>query len=97
VIRHLHRQTRGTLPIIGVGGIFDAADAWDKIIAGASLVQVYTGLVYEGPGIARALVSGLWEKLTACGLGQLRPAVGSAAFAEQAGEKARARTVPVPP
>lgn len=76
VIRHLHRQTRGTLPIIGVGGIFDAADAWDKIIAGASLVQVYTGLVYEGPGIARALVSGLLENLQARGMSSLAGVVG---------------------
>jgi dihydroorotate dehydrogenase len=49
VIRYLYRQTRGDLPIIGVGGIFSAADAWEKIAAGATLVQVYTGLVYEGP------------------------------------------------
>src|ERR1051325_749849 len=63
VIRHLFEQTRGTLPIIGVGGIFDAADAWEKITAGASLIQVYTGLVYEGPGVAKAIVQGLLERL----------------------------------
>ena len=45
VIRHVYTQTRGTLPIIGVGGIFSAADAWEKITAGASLLQVYTGLI----------------------------------------------------
>ena len=58
VIRHLRRQTGGRLPIIGVGGIFDAADAWEKITAGASLVQVYTGLVYEGPAVAGDIVRG---------------------------------------
>lgn len=76
VIRHLYRQTAGKLPIIGVGGIFDAADAWDKIAAGASLVQVYTGLVYEGPGLARAIVNGLRERLAAGGFAGIRQAVG---------------------
>jgi dihydroorotate dehydrogenase len=76
VIRHLYRQTRGTLPIIGVGGIFNAADAWEKIAAGASLVQVYTGLVYEGPAICRGIVGGLTERLEEKGLAQLRAAVG---------------------
>ena len=77
VIRHLHRQTRGTLPIIGVGGIFSAADAWEKIAAGASLVQLYTGLVYEGPGVVREIVEGLSERLTERGCQTWREAVGS--------------------
>jgi len=51
VIRHIAQQTRGALPIIGVGGIFSAADALEKLRAGARLVQVYTGLVYRGPGL----------------------------------------------
>jgi dihydroorotate dehydrogenase len=68
VIRHLYRQTHGTLPIIGVGGIFNAADAWDKIAAGASLVQIYTGLVYEGPTICRSIVEGLIDRMEAKGL-----------------------------
>ncbi len=59
VIRHIHRQTSGSLPIIGLGGIFNAQDAWEKICAGASLVQLYTGLVYEGPGIVQEIVRGL--------------------------------------
>jgi len=62
VIRHLSRQTQGKLPIIGVGGIFNAADAWEKLEAGALLVQLYTGLVYEGPGIVREIVDGLRER-----------------------------------
>jgi dihydroorotate dehydrogenase len=76
VIRHLYRQTRGTLPIIGVGGIFSAADAWEKIAAGASLVQIYTGLVYEGPSICKAIVSGLIERMEAKGIAKLASAVG---------------------
>lgn len=76
VIRHLHRQTRGAVPIVGVGGIFTAADAWEKVTAGATLLQVYSGLVYEGPGLARELVEGLAERL---GGGRWSDAVGSAA------------------
>jgi dihydroorotate dehydrogenase len=79
VIRHLYRQTKGALPIIGVGGIFTAADAWEKITAGASLVQLYTGLVYEGPGIAKSVVTGLLERLEQAGLTSLQQAVGAAA------------------
>ncbi len=78
VVRHLYQQTNGKLPIIGVGGIFSADDAWEKITAGASLVQVYTGLVYEGPGLAKKIVRGLNEKLAANGFRKLSDAVGSA-------------------
>ncbi len=63
VIRHLHRATNGQLPIIGVGGIFDAEDAWEKLCAGATLVQVYSGLVYEGPSLARDIVRGLTYRM----------------------------------
>gem|GEM_PF-1245612 len=63
VIRYLHRQTRGAVPLIGVGGIASAADAWEKITAGASLLQVYSGLVHGGPGLVRDLVQGLRWRL----------------------------------
>jgi dihydroorotate dehydrogenase len=76
VIRHLHRQTQGRLPIIGVGGIFTAADAWEKITAGASLIQVYTGLVYEGAAVVREIITGLKQRLKAHGFGALAGAVG---------------------
>lgn len=76
VVRHLFRQTKGKLPIIGVGGIFSADDAWEKITAGASLIQIYTGLVYEGPAIARQIVSGLRKRLDQHGLTNLAGAVG---------------------
>jgi dihydroorotate dehydrogenase len=73
IIRHLSRQTQGKLPIIGVGGIFNAADAWEKLEAGASLVQLYTGLVYEGPGIVREIVEGLREEIKAGNWGARTP------------------------
>jgi dihydroorotate dehydrogenase len=76
VIRHLCHQTRGALPIIGVGGILTAADAWEKITAGASLVQIYTGIVYKGPGVVKEIVTGLKERLFADGLRELKDAVG---------------------
>ncbi len=78
IIRHLYAQTRGALPIIGVGGIFNAADAWEKITAGASLVQIYTALVYRGPKAWKEIVRGLEERLSQNGLKNLRQAVGTA-------------------
>jgi dihydroorotate dehydrogenase len=59
IIRALHRLTGGRVPIIGVGGIFTAEDAREKLAAGASLVQVYTGFVYEGPLLVRRICEGL--------------------------------------
>lgn len=78
VIQHLHRRAQGKLPIIGVGGIFSAADAWEKITAGARLIQIYSGLVYEGPGLPRQIVKGLRRRLAQGGFKSLREAVGSA-------------------
>jgi dihydroorotate dehydrogenase len=82
VVRHLFLRSEGRLPIIGVGGIFNAQDAWEKITAGASLVQVYTGMVYEGPGIARAITEGLKDLLAESGLKTLKEAVGIVARAK---------------
>lgn len=76
IIRWIWQQTQGTLPIIGVGGIFTAEDAWEKIIAGASLVQLYTGLVYEGPWAVRRILEGLLSKLNVYSLASLSEAVG---------------------
>ena len=83
VVRHLYRQTNGKLPIVGVGGIFDASDAWEKITAGASLLQIYTALVYRGPGVAKSIVNGLLERLEAHGLTKISQAVGLAHTAQQ--------------
>src|SRR5882672_7888107 len=77
VIALIYRLTGGKLPIIGVGGVFTAADAWKKICAGASLIQIYTGFIYEGPGVARRINEGLAEILTNAGFHSLDDAVGS--------------------
>ena len=76
IIRHIFERTDGKLPIIGVGGIFTAEDALAKIRAGASLVQVYTGLVYEGPGITRDIVAGLQSELVRGGWRNLQEIIG---------------------
>jgi dihydroorotate dehydrogenase len=78
VISRVYRETGGMVPIIGVGGIFDARDAWERIRAGASLVQLYTGLVYGGPGMVRAINRGLLELLRREAFRSLEEAVGSA-------------------
>lgn len=59
VIKHLAKNTHGKLPIIGVGGVFSATDAMEKFAAGASLVQIYSGLVYQGPSLIQEIVTGL--------------------------------------
>lgn len=61
MIRYISRQTNGNLPIIGVGGVATAADVQEKLDAGASLVQLYTSLIYEGPGIAGHILRDLYQ------------------------------------
>ncbi|AFY53134.1 dihydroorotate oxidase A [Rivularia sp. PCC 7116] len=78
VIKYIWQQSQGEIPIIGVGGIFTAEDAWDKITAGACLVQIYTGWVYQGPGIIRSILQGLLLKLEQNGLNSISEAVGLA-------------------
>jgi dihydroorotate dehydrogenase len=75
-ISHIYRATRGRLPVIGVGGIFNAEDAYDKIKAGASAVQIYTGWVYEGPGLVKRINRGLLRLFERDGLKHLSEAVG---------------------
>lgn len=77
VIRKVYSFSRGKLTIIGVGGIFTAQDAFKKICAGASLLQVYTGFIYEGPKIAYRINSGLVDILHQRGFSSLDEAVGS--------------------
>ncbi len=84
VIAMLYRLARGTLTIIGVGGIFNAADAWAKICAGASLVQLYTGFIYEGVGIARDINEGLARHVQQNGFRTLDEAIGCRAEARLA-------------
>lgn len=76
VIRFIWQQTQGQMPIIGVGGIFTPEDAWEKITAGASLIQVYTGWIYEGPLMVRRILTGLLAKLQENGLTSISEAVG---------------------
>jgi dihydroorotate dehydrogenase len=59
IIRYIHEKTNGQIPIIASGGIFSAADAKEKLAAGASLVQVWTGFIYEGPCIVKNICSGI--------------------------------------
>src|ERR1051326_7669671 len=79
IIRELYKLTKGQTPIIGVGGIFTAEDAWEKIAAGASLVQLYTGFIYRGPRIAREINEGLERILKREGITNLAAAVGCGA------------------
>ena len=76
VIRFIYRETGGKLPIIGVGGIFTADDAWAKIVAGASLLQVYTGWVYSGPWMVKEVLSGILTRLEAKGMDRVSKAIG---------------------
>lgn len=63
VIRRLYATLRGHLPIIGAGGVFSADDAWEKLVAGADLIQIYSALIYRGPGLVHSIVSGLADRM----------------------------------
>ena len=78
VISAIYRYSKGKLPIVGVGGIFTAGDAFDKIAGGASLLQAYTGFVYGGPTFARDVNDDLAAILKDKGFKTLDEAVGSA-------------------
>ncbi|WP_037464351.1 quinone-dependent dihydroorotate dehydrogenase [Shimazuella kribbensis] len=76
-IRQIYPLTAGKIPIIGVGGIFNGMDAYEKICAGASLIQVYTSMIYEGPSIARKINTELLSILEEKGVHSLNDLVGS--------------------
>ena len=76
MIASFYKLTAGKIPLIGVGGIFTAQDAWEKICAGASLVQLYTGFIYQGPGIVAEINKGLLEIIDREGIRSLDEAVG---------------------
>ena len=76
VIRYIYQQTGGQIPIIGVGGVFRTEDAWEKITAGATLIQVYTGWIYQGPMMIRRILEGLLVKLEQNKLSSISEAVG---------------------
>lgn len=77
MIRRFYDLTRGTIPIIGVGGISNAAQAYEKIKAGASLVQLYSALVFHGPEIVNDINQGLLALLEKDGFGHLSDAIGT--------------------
>ena len=76
-LRKFRQASGGEIPLIGVGGIASADDAWERIRAGASLVQLYTAMVYEGPGIARRIAAGLAQRLDRAGFASIAEAVAS--------------------
>ena len=82
VVAELRTRLPRNIPIIGVGGISDADSAWEKLIAGADLIQIYTALVYEGPSVVRAIVSGLNDKVVALGAKTLTDALHDARTAQ---------------
>jgi dihydroorotate dehydrogenase len=76
-LRLFRKASGGALPLVGCGGIADADDAWERIRAGASLVQLYSAMVYEGPHIARRIAEGLAHKLVEAGFSSIAEAVGT--------------------
>lgn len=75
--RALYAHVGRTVPIVGVGGIFSADDAYERLRAGASLVQIYTGLIYEGPGLVARILRGLGERLRRDGVSNVSEVIGS--------------------
>lgn len=76
-VRDFRKATGGQMPLIGVGGIATAEDAWERIRAGASLVQLYSAMAYVGPGIARTIVHGLERLMKRDGFATIAAAVGT--------------------
>lgn len=76
LVRYLYQATDGDIPIVGVGGVHDAESAYTKIRAGASLVQLYTALVYEGPALVREIKEGLVARLSEDGYASIENVVG---------------------
>ncbi len=77
VLRRLRAAAGPALPLIGVGGIDTPEAAWERISAGASLIQIYTGWIYEGPGLVPSILEGLGHQLDRHGLATIAEAVGS--------------------
>jgi dihydroorotate dehydrogenase len=77
VLRRLHSRAGGRLTLVAAGGIEDADDAWQRICAGATLLQLYTGFVYGGPRTPRRLAEGLAERARAAGYARVQEAVGA--------------------
>ncbi|MFL5273255.1 MAG: quinone-dependent dihydroorotate dehydrogenase [Anaeromyxobacteraceae bacterium] len=76
-LRRVYARARGRMPIIGVGGVMDADDAYARLRAGATLVQAYTGYIYGGPGFARDVVKGIADRAKRDGFSRISDAVGA--------------------
>jgi dihydroorotate dehydrogenase len=76
MIKKFYKQLNGKIPIIGVGGVNSGKSAYEKIIAGASLLQLYTGLVYKGPSIVKNIKKELIQILKVEGLNNIKDAIG---------------------
>jgi dihydroorotate dehydrogenase len=79
MIKKFYKQLNGKIPIIGVGGVDSGKSAYEKIIAGASLLQLYTGFIYKGPSVAKDIKKGLIQILKAEGLNNIKEAIGKGA------------------
>lgn len=77
VVRKIYKHSEGKIKIIGVGGIFSGKDAFEKIAAGASLVQIYTGFIYQGPSVVRKINLELAQILKEKGFANIQEAIGS--------------------
>ena len=78
-IRRVYARTQGRVPVIGVGGIASADDAWDKLLAGADLLQLYSALIFQGPGLVKAIHLGLLDIMDREGVKRLGDVVGQGA------------------
>ena len=79
MIKKFYKQLNGKIPIIGVGGVDSGKSAYEKIIAGASLLQLYTGFIYKGPSVVKDIKKGLIQILKAEGLNNIKEAIGKGA------------------
>ncbi len=93
-VRRAYARARGRIAVVGAGGVMGPADAYAKIRAGAALVQVYTGLVYGGPGFARALLAGLERLAARDGFSRIEDAVGADHRGPRAAGPAAGRPLP---
>ena len=76
IIKKFYKQLNGKIPIIGVGGVNSGRSAYEKIIAGASLLQLYTGLIYKGPSVVKEIKKELIQILKAKGIKKIKDAIG---------------------
>ena len=77
LIKKFYKELNSNIPIIGVGGIDSGKSAYDKICAGASLLQLYTGFIYKGPTVAKDIKKDLIQILKAEGIKNIKDAIGS--------------------